>query len=558
MIFPTIEFAAFFVVVLFASWMLMPNPRYWKPFIVAVSLAFYAYADWRWVGLLVFSVLANQLAATVITRTACQSRREQVLVGAIALNLGLLGVFKYFGFFVDSVNGALNSINLGMPLPLLELALPIGISFFTFQAISYVVDVYQYTFELAKPWDYAVYATFFPHLVAGPIVRAREFIPQLARPRSPRNLPVTPALFLITGGLIKKVVLADMLATRLVDPVFANPGAHSALDVSVGILGYAAQIYCDFSGYTDIAIGLAMLLGFRFPENFNRPYAAFSLQDFWHRWHMTLSRWLRDYVYIPLGGNRRGVRRAYVNLMITMLLGGLWHGAAWTFVVWGGIHGAGLCFEKWATRRRAAVAAAGSSGGPTLDLREPNRGVGPTGGGDQISTGTPMTQPTGRPAGTGSGAVLGKARTSVTRLRAQLQDRVEPTLVRAKPKVINTLDAVVLRSWPRWSLWLATFTTVAFAWVFFRAASVDSALHVFARLLTGWGEHSTLITPAVVVVLTVALGSQFVPRRVWRDAEQRIASLPLVAQGVGFGLVLVLMNAIIGQQGVAPFIYFQF
>ena len=356
-VFPTIEFAAFFVVVLLASWLVMPMPKYWKPFIFFASLAFYAAADWRWVFLLVASIVGNQAAATVISKMARGPGRKAVLITAIVGNLALLGVFKYLGFFVESVNGLVSAFGFEGEQQVLELALPIGISFFTFQAISYVVDVYRGKTPLAKPIDTAVYLSFFPHLVAGPIVRATEFIPQLATPRSPRNIPVAPALFLIAGGLIKKVVLADYLAVNLVDPVFGSPQAFGAVDTGLAILGYAAQIYCDFSGYTDIAIGIAMLLGFWFPQNFDQPYRAASLQEFWHRWHMTLSRWLRDYLYIPLGGSRKGPRRTTINLMITMVLGGLWQPRAGTvgWVVPAAWPGSPILrFVQPAARRRSA------------------------------------------------------------------------------------------------------------------------------------------------------------------------------------------------------------
>ncbi len=254
----------------------------------------------------------------------------------------MLCVFKYLGFFVSEVDGALNSVGLGSPLPLVQIVLPIGISFFTFQAISYVVDVYRGETRAASLGDVAILQAFFPHLVAGPIVRANELLPQLRTPRDPREVLAGPGLFLIAGGLVKKTVVADELARNIVDPVFNDPRRTSGLEVLFAIYGFAAQIYCDFSGYTDMAIGTALLLGFQLPQNFNGPYLALSLQDFWRRWHMTLSRWLRDYLYIPLGGNRDGERRTYRNLMLTMLLGGLWHGAAWTFVIWGGIHGGAL------------------------------------------------------------------------------------------------------------------------------------------------------------------------------------------------------------------------
>ncbi|HWE60514.1 MAG TPA: MBOAT family O-acyltransferase, partial [Chloroflexota bacterium] len=200
--------------------------------------------------------------------------------------------------------------------------------------------------------DFALYLSFFPHLIAGPIVRVGELVPQFALPRNPRRVEAVRAFGLICGGLLKKVVFADLISTQLVDPVFGSPSLHSRIDVIAAIYGYAVQIYCDFSAYSDMAIGLALLLGFQFPQNFDRPYTALSLREFWRRWHMSLSRWLRDYVYIGLGGNRKGRRRTYWNVMITMLLGGLWHGAAWHFVLWGGLHGAGQVVERRQEERR--------------------------------------------------------------------------------------------------------------------------------------------------------------------------------------------------------------
>ena len=351
MSFPTIEFAAFFVIVFVLSWALMPHPGRWRPFILVASYCFYGWVDWRWVLLLVASSIVNTFAAQVIARTPSQVTRRRALFGAIAFDVGLLCVFKYLGFFVSELDGALDSIGLGSPLPLVQIVLPIGISFFTFQAISYVVDVYRGETPAASLVEVAILQAFFPHLVAGPIVRANELLPQLRVPRDPRTVLAGPALFMIAGGIVKKTVIADELARRVVDPVYSDPGAHSAAELTLAFYAFAVQIYCDFSGYTDMAIGLALLLGYQLPQNFDRPYLALSLRDFWRRWHMTLSRWLRDYLYIPLGGNRGGRLRTYRNVMVTMLLGGLWHGAAWTFVVWGGIHGGALSAERWGRER---------------------------------------------------------------------------------------------------------------------------------------------------------------------------------------------------------------
>src|SRR3954453_23173094 len=293
MVFPSVEFAIFFPPVLALSWLLMPRPRLWKPFILACSYVFYAAADPRFCLLLAAVTLANQLGAEGVTRVRDPFQRKAIVGVTVGFDLAVLGVFKYYGFFTQQVDSFLQGINLGAPLPLLTIALPVGLSFFTFQAISYVVDVHRGLCEKGKLIDVALYLSFFPHLVAGPIVRAREFLPQIASPRDPRDVAVGSGVFLIALGLFKKVVIADFLARTVVDPVFAVPEAYHAGDAWLAIYAYAAQIYCDFSGYTDIAIGLALLMGIVFPRNFNRPYRAASFQDFWRRWHMTLSRYLR-------------------------------------------------------------------------------------------------------------------------------------------------------------------------------------------------------------------------------------------------------------------------
>jgi alginate O-acetyltransferase complex protein AlgI len=354
MLFPTVTFAIFFMIVLPVSWLLMPKPARWKLFMVAASYYFYGYWNWRFILLLVVSTLGNQLFARLIHRSDDDRLRRIFLGAAVAMNLGVLGYFKYYDFFVSSAQNMLRDVGISVAPDLVAVTLPVGISFFTFQALSYVIDVYRRNFEPVRLLDFAVYLSFFPHLVAGPIVRAAEFLPQLRERHDPRRVDAGRAFFLIAGGLFKKVVIANFLATSIVDNVFASPGRHSGYETLMAVYAYAVQIYADFSGYTDIAIGLALLLGFRFPQNFDAPYTARSLQDFWRRWHMTLSRWLRDYLYIPLGGNRRGRLLTYRNLMLTMVLGGLWHGAAWTFVVWGAIHGGVLAFEHWRHEERIA------------------------------------------------------------------------------------------------------------------------------------------------------------------------------------------------------------
>lgn len=351
MLFPTLDFAVFFSIVLTLSWLVPPFSTRWKLLVLAASYVFYGWWDPRFCLLLAAVTAGNHLAAKLIARSGGRSRAALLAV-TITGDLGVLAYFKYAGFFASSLVNGLRSIGLQPDIPLIQVALPVGVSFFTFQAISYVVDVHRGTMQPGRFLDVAVFLSFFPHVVAGPIVRAAEFLPQLAPRRDAHRIDATRALCLIVGGLAKKVVLASFLSTAIVDPVFNEPGAHTSLEALFAVYGYAVQIWADFSGYTDIAIGCALLLGIRFPQNFDNPYAAASLQDFWRRWHMTLSRWLRDYLYVPLGGGRG--RRAFVarNLMITMVLGGLWHGAAWTFVIWGAMHGTFLVVERlWRERQ---------------------------------------------------------------------------------------------------------------------------------------------------------------------------------------------------------------
>ena len=353
MLFPTITFAVFFLLVFVGNWLLMPRQRVWKPFMLLVSFVFYGWWDWRFVLLLALSAVANQFFARWIAGLPPRgSGRKWALAAAVAANLGVLGVFKYYGFFVTSAVDFLGTLHLNADLPLLRILLPIGISFLTFRVLSYVIDVYRGTLRPASLIDFSVYVAFFPYLAAGPIARASEFLPQLGGPRDPRRVDTSRAFFLIFGGLVKKMLIADYLATHIVNGVFTTPGQYSSLEVLLGIVGYSVQIYCDFSAYADIAIGISLLLGFELPDNFNAPYTAASVQDFWRRWHMTLSRWLRDYLYIPLGGSRKGRARTYVNLMITMVLGGLWHGAGWTFVFWGFLYGVALIVEHARVDRR--------------------------------------------------------------------------------------------------------------------------------------------------------------------------------------------------------------
>lgn len=346
MLFPTTDFAIFFGIVFLGNWLIRPYKTAWKIFILAASYVFYSWWDWRFVFLLAVSTVLTTAGGILVDRAATERARRSFLVATVVSELALLGWFKYYGFFSVSVDNALRKLGVhGTPILLLAVTLPVGISFFTFMGLSYVIDVYRRRLDRAPALDVAVFVAFFPHLVAGPIVRGSDLLPQigLAERRDPRSVELPEAAYLIFAGLFKKVVISSYVSSAIVNPVYNAPGFHSAPEILLATYGYAVQIYCDFSGYTDIAIGCALLLGFRFPQNFNAPYTARSLQDFWRRWHITLSMWLRDYLYVPLGGNRGSRTAMYRNIMITMLLGGLWHGAAWTFVIWGGIHGLAQC-----------------------------------------------------------------------------------------------------------------------------------------------------------------------------------------------------------------------
>ena len=347
MLFPTVDFAIFFALVFLGHWLLNPKPLPWKLFMIGASYVFYAWWDVNFVWLLAGVSAISQVGALAVARQSQERARRLTMAIAVGVTLLPLLYFKYYGFFSLNVTNAVDSLGINVGLPLVSLILPVGISFFTFMAVSYVVDVYRGRFEPASWIDVFLYLSFFPHLVAGPIVRPDELIPQLDVRRDPRHVDVVGASWLIMGGLFKKVVVSSYLTTTMVTPVFGDPSAYGSIDVLFAIVSFAIVIYADFSGYTDIAIGVAKMLGFQFPQNFDRPYSARSLQDFWRRWHITLSRWLRDYLYIPLGGSQKGEIRTYVNVLTTMVLGGLWHGAAWPFIFWGLYHGVGQVIGAW-------------------------------------------------------------------------------------------------------------------------------------------------------------------------------------------------------------------
>lgn len=346
MLFNSYTFLVFFVVVLVVT-RLIGNWTWRKLFLLFMSYIFYAAWNPPFVILLIISTLVDWFASRVIYRSENPAARKVALVVSLMANLGLLGYFKYGDFMIDNFNQLMASFSITWHAAKLNVILPVGISFYTFQTMSYTIDVYRRKFAPSRSFiDYALYVTFFPQLVAGPIVRADEFLPQCEEPRKGTREQISWGLVLLAVGLFSKIVLADEFAAPIVEKVYDNTFRAGFLSAWTGTLAFSMQIFYDFFGYSTCAIGAALCLGFWLPENFRFPYAALGLSDFWKRWHVSLSSWLKDYVYVSVGGNRGGTISTYCNLLFTMLLGGLWHGASWLFVIWGGMHGLYLVLER--------------------------------------------------------------------------------------------------------------------------------------------------------------------------------------------------------------------
>ena len=453
MVFPTLQFILFFATILTLNAAVSRGPAWLrKGFLTLASYAFYAAWDWRFCGLMAGVTLIAYGAGLYVRG------RPWVRVLALVALLAVLAVFKYFGFFVLSLQQLLGDTALARDMAWMRIVLPVGISFYTFQAISYVMDVQRGDVAPRRNLlDVALYISFFPQLVAGPIVRAAEFLPQIDRPAVVDAAMRGTAVVLILTGLFKKMVVANYLSTLLVDPVFALPEGQNVVSAGLAVLSYGIQIYCDFSGYSDIAIGVALLLGYRFARNFNQPYRARGFSDFWRRWHISLSSWIRDYLYIPMGGRHGGAP----VLILTMTLDGLWHGAGWNFLAWGLLHGVALAVERvW---------------------------------------------------------------------RGRL------------PVFWGTLAMVI----------------VFLLWIPFRAADWEGTVAVLSALtrIEGFAVHPVAV-PALALIC-IGLAMNWLPLR-WRDgAERAVQAIPAVLQAMVLAVGVVFCFAL-AQDGVAPFIYFQF
>jgi len=535
-------------------------------------------------------VVLDYHLALWIERSSDPRLRKLFLIGSLVSNLGVLALFKYTDFFTQDV--------LHLHVEPLHLILPAGISFHTFQSLSYTIDVYRRQLKATTSVvQFATFVMFFPQLVAGPIVRADELLPQLADPPPHDARLAADGFYRIAIGLFKKIGISDFLSLSIVDRVFADPSHFSSLEVLVGVYAYAFQIFLDFSAYSDIAIGSAQLLGFTLPENFKTPYRSANLQEFWRRWHMSLSRWLRDYLYIPLGGSRGSEIYTYRNLVLTMLLGGLWHGASWTFIVWGALHGGGLAVTRVFQREDAnhperagrslalfaAIAAIGAAGHLTLLRGEHSPWI-------HLGLAWAYTTPlwaaltawlsrdeqgpaikgTPRPRWAlalrllAISCVLGFGR--LLYVGADL----DWTLIALAAAFAAACLADVVEVGPdlataaAWTLWAAqralaillVFHYVCLAWIFFRAQSFEKALDVLRQLGRGETDHANVIG-ALVIALAAATAAHLVPNRTGAWLRERFVAMPPWAQGALLAACGLALREL-AHPKIVPFIYFQF
>ncbi len=571
MLFPTVEFGVFFVIVFTGNWLLRPFNTAWRWFMLAASCYFYNYWSYgraeevylqlgpisvsKYLLLFLFIVAINWAFGEATLRSLdpdgekTASSRLTVRLAVVA-NLVILGWFKYVNFFLDST---VNVFGAGWSLD--DIILPIGISFIVFQAMGYVIDLGRGVKARLSLLDLAVYLTFFAHVLAGPIVRATEFGPQIHTTPDPRRVEYAEAFNLIFRGLFKKVVISSYLGSEIVKPVFENPELYGRWSLLFGVYGFAVQIYCDFSGYTDIAIGCALLLGIRFPQNFDAPYIALSIQDFWRRWHITLSRWLRDYLYIPLGGNRTGDLRTYLNLFLTMFIGGFWHGASWTMLAWGAIHGVALAVERvikerWKPLGLPAPLVASLQWFVTFQVvcfawiffRASAED-------DAFGTATTIIAGILAPVG---GLLLVAGLVAVAAL-------LIPTFLRiggvteAGPEALPAGGGggLATKSPPK-ERTLALGMSIGLG-----VAVAAMCLLVLIGGLPAADGTNGIVSLLIVGLIVASIASQFVPYAEVRKLEGVFSGLPVAVQAIAIGLGFLLIDAL-GPEGVPEFIYFQF
>ncbi len=548
LLFNTISYAYFFAIVFTASWLLAPWRRLRLGFLLVSSYVFYA--GWTFVGfdrllaaegavfwrevlqsvkfvpLLYVATSIDFYLGVWLDRIDDPKRRKAMLIATVLVNVGILVFFKYWNWGADTVIWLADAA-LGVKLPDIHfrVELPIGISFFCFMSLSYVVDVYRREIPACRSYlNYLTYISFFPHLVAGPIIRGRDLLPHLERKTRLTSQTGGEGLFLIAAGLFKKVVIGDYIAVNFVDRVFAEPTSYSSIEAMAAMYGYTVQVYCDFAGYSDIAIGSALLLGYRFKINFDAPFKSTNVVEFWRRWHISLSTWLRDYVYIPLGGGRKGRLRKYFNIFMTMLICGVWHGAAWTYFVFGCVQGLALSVSHWFQ--------------------------------EELKNGLKTKTVAGALIVSGAGMLLvwrialamGRPGLSLMVLSLVIGGWVVAILVALAGKSLRGPMAVLCVA--------ANFTFAALTFTMFRAASLDKAWAMYERLLT-----VTTYTPNlhrnVLLVILGALVLQWSPRRLYDRAREIFIAAPAYVQALALCFIAFALHKSASAEAV-PFVYFQF
>lgn len=489
-------------------------------YVIAFSLFFYYKSSGFYFFILLFSTIVDFFLGQMIYQMKEQWEKKLFLVISIVFNLGVLAYFKYTNFFISTLNDVV-----GGSIDTLDIFLPVGISFYTFQTMSYSIDIYRgKLYPVKNILDFAFFVSFFPQLVAGPIVRASEFLPQIHRRLHLSIDDMGRAFLLICGGLFKKAVISDYIGVNFVDRIFDNPSLYTGVENLIGVYGYALQIYCDFSGYSDIAIGLGLLLGFQLPVNFRSPYQSASLQEFWRRWHISLSTWLRDYLYISLGGNRKGKLRTYINLMITMLLGGLWHGASWQFVVWGGLHGAYLAVERFFNEGSRRLNSWRNEQVNELD-----------------------------------DYVLEKYIHSQIKWRQKLGNLYAEAGL-AYWDIRNWLSPRILPFRRYFNIFL-TFHFVCYCWIFFRARTFGDAIEVMKQIASNFHPEVFLQFvsnyPQVLGLMLLGYLLHFVPDRIESLVAVRFKESHFVLQSLALA-VIIWLTIQTRSADLQPFIYFQF
>lgn len=551
--------AAFFVLftIFYGIYISLRHQKLWRIlYTFLFSLFFYYKSSGFFFWLLILSTISDYVLGHFIYRAKNKPLRLIYLLLSIAVNLGILGYFKYTNFIIGSWN-----FTFGTGYDAIEgIFLPVGISFFTFQTMSYSIDIYRGQLvpltEDVKDWktlgksllDFAFFVSFFPQLVAGPIVRAAHFLPQISQKLKLSKQQMGQGFALIISGLFKKAVISDYISVNFVDRVFDNPMAYSGIENMLASYGYAVQIYCDFSGYSDMAIGLALLMGFQLPENFRLPYQSRSLQEFWRRWHISLSTWLRDYLYISLGGNRKGNIRTYVNLMITMLLGGLWHGAGWVFILWGGLHGIGLAIDRFLSKSISILKQPSTRAFAILMLVH-LAGIG------WVIRFTEDIE--GSQSLLIQGIVLSMLAWIILMATFKALDHIFKWKEGQTPYSASRLGSI-----------LFTFHFVVFCWIFFRSGAInnpvppmETAGQILSNILTNfnWLELGSALAkaPLVFVFILLAMLLHFISYDWHLRLQDRFSKSPIPVKAFSLALMIwiVIQTA---SSDVVPFIYFQF